>query len=325
MAKFTDVNNAVASGGESLYLLKGQLVAAGWVVEESGDGISLYGHAGALPKDRITTGASGAAGMNNSGAWYRITDPGSRREYTVQRGAAENEVRIKYSALTKFDEVPAGGGSTDFNTTPYATDQYVLYGGGTDAAPTYTVLFGAGGTYLLHVVAQSTGEGGVYPFWMWSTVNATGATSGVFMCEPLTVGSYPSADTDPCLSVVTSSILTYSYVGGVATFKGWYKMGLGGALFVGMRGYILKDASNNLSYPGLVGTNPYDNDDNGIQILFGRSSTDTTQVGHKGVSKYLKWKGTTKVYPDTLNLASDAYVYVNDVLVPWEDGTAPVL
>src|SRR3990172_1957489 len=281
MAEFTDVNNAVASGGEALYLLRECLDDAGWSVIGSGDGGVNYR---ATDGTAITHGGAGAFGMNNANAWYRITDAGNRREYTVQRGNLEYNARIKYSALTKFDEAPTGGGAVGAAITPSATDEYQLLGSVTDTAPTYAALFTAGGTYQLHVVAQSTVEGGVYPFWMWATVNGTGVTSGVFMCEPMTVGSYPSADADPCLNYVGSGGLTYTAIQGTSAFKGWYKMDLADELFVGIPGLTLQSNSG-MVYPGAVGTNPYDNDDNGLQITFGRGSPHTTQGGHKGVSK----------------------------------------
>ena len=107
---------------DSVFQIKETLVAAGWTVEESGDGTSYNASA-----DIITT----AADLRNNNAWFRISNPDGH-ELTIQH-VASGAHRVKYSPS------PFDGGSPDATTTPEATptsDEQILMGGGTDAAPT---------------------------------------------------------------------------------------------------------------------------------------------------------------------------------------------
>jgi hypothetical protein len=83
----------------------------------------------------------GANGLNDL-AWFRARN-GDGNELCLQviangdSGAGATTVREKYSAAAGFT-----GGAPDFNTVPSASDEGVFRGGGTDAAPTGTNLYG---------------------------------------------------------------------------------------------------------------------------------------------------------------------------------------
>src|SRR5688572_23586724 len=109
--KTTPATNALA-----MFALKEALVDEGWIVVSSSDG-STYNAAG----DQITTGASGAGGLDNSDAWFRLRMPeyqGRERELMVQRGGSGQSWRIAYSHEDTFDS-----GTPDATTIPEATDQ----------------------------------------------------------------------------------------------------------------------------------------------------------------------------------------------------------
>lgn len=333
MAKFANVNldSALMSGGAgALYYIKETLKSAGWTVLQSGDGTTLY-----PATDGITTFASGAGGMDNIGAWFRITDFGARREFTFQRnaGAAGSGYawRIKYSALAKFDgSAPVAGASSGLaaqaasaTLSPSAADEQVLIGAGTNAVPTGATVPPSSGGYYAHVIAQSTAEGDVYGFWFFCSSKGAGAINGAMVCEPLRVGSYPAADTDPLMLHVSSSSIPYSSTTGTV-YASWYAKGLPAQAWLPLNsGYAPGSAVGSFAAT-YVGSNPYTGEDDSIDIAYARAVTLTSQ-GWRGIGKYLRFRGVGRIYPSTANLSTDAYVYVENMLVPWPDNIVPSL
>ncbi len=59
-----------STGSAAIFAFKELLVDAGWTVLPSSDG-TTYNASG----DQITTGSSGAGGMANNSAWFRIESP----------------------------------------------------------------------------------------------------------------------------------------------------------------------------------------------------------------------------------------------------------
>lgn len=111
-----------ASFAECMYQLKELLKTAGWTVQSSSDG-TTYNASG----DQITSGGSGAGGMANTNAWFRIRSPAgaSNPEFTVQRGTGNTAWRVKFSQSNAFT-----GGSPGATQTPSATNERVDFGGG---------------------------------------------------------------------------------------------------------------------------------------------------------------------------------------------------
>ena len=312
MAKLTDVNNGGAAGydyADAIYDFKQLLVSAGWVVKSSSDG-TTYNAAG----DQISHGGAGANGMDNTRAWFRIQDPAGLREFTIQNASTgSTNWRVKYSAVDRFT-----GGSPGATQTPSATDEAVLLGGGTDAAPTFATWFGNTLTNCYyHAVAYSDALNGVYAFYSFSATKTSGALAHGFVCEPLATASYPSVDVDPCVLSVGSA--------GFGVWKGWHAMNISGKEeFVPWETGSYYRGSYAF-YPGSAGTNPYDGDENGIPELIGRSYY--TDNGHlittKGFTGRMLLKGSSKIYPNTCNLATDAKVFAGNYILPWENGTTP--
>lgn len=309
MAKFTDVNNIESLTGvasaTAFFRLKTVLIAAGWTVTSSSDGTTYSAVA-----DVITTGATGAGGLGNTNAWYCIQEPGGRRQFTIQH-LTTTFFRVKYSALAKFT-----GGTPGALQTPSATDQQILVGGGTDAAPTGLLYFNTGNNRVM-VIANSTPISGVYPFQLWVMATPGSAnTTGALALEPMAPGSYDSADADPCvIFACTTSSGGNSLPGAMAsTVNGWLAYGTGSQVWsAGITG------ANGV----FTGTLPPDlvsgKDVNGRPIY--TASSGGTRI--KGYGSTIAIKGPSRAYPATANRATDAYVYLGGVVLPWADGVEP--
>ena len=163
MAKQASVNLTPATGAVAIFDLMTFLAATlGWVVLEASDG-STYEADVPTNGNPITGGGAGAGGMANANAWFRIREPGGagQREWTFQRDATNNtDWRVKMSALDGFTGGTPGATQTPSN----ATDEQILHGSGTDAAPVHAALFEADGTYRWHLVGFDVAEDTVWPF-----------------------------------------------------------------------------------------------------------------------------------------------------------------
>lgn len=303
MAKFADVNT-IGTGAAATFKLKAVLKSAGWTVPSSSDGLT-YNASG----DQITAATSGAGGMANNNAWYVVREPGSRREWCVQRGTANTAYRIKYSALSHFT-----GGSPGATRTPAAVDEQVLLGSGTDAAPGFVSIFAADSTYRIHIIANSTPIGGVYPFNMFATATP-GSTfaGGALWQEPMAPGSYDAADGDPCIIgfVATGGSIDQMLTTGS---RGWLAYGTGSAVWLSSVTGANADFTGSLP-PDLVNGK----DVNGRPLYKGTSGG----TRFKGYGALIAMRGPSRAYPATANRTSDAYVYLSNMVLPYADNTEP--
>jgi len=307
-----------ATGAAAMFDFKEVLVNSSfWTVLESSDG-TTYNNAG----DQITSGGSGANGMENDYAWFRIADPAAGNEFIVQRQASGNtQWRIKHSMSAGFT-----GGTPGATQVPSATDEQIIFGGGTDASPTFAALFATDGTYRWNVATESasnyefwagafpTGGGNPTTAFVFDLLTAYEATDGYFMAIYIS-GSSPfqdsqissesfSATTNALWATVPSaSPTTYDF------YTGWVLYSLGGTA--------------NAAPNGLP-TNPINGNDEVFPIVLGRRSA-LSNPGHKGVSSLMKWTGKARDTGDTLSVSttSDRIVY-RDVTLPW-DGTTPLV
>lgn len=305
MAKLTSVNVPTTTNGGcvAIFTLVSQLVAGGWTVQSSSDGTTYK----STPGSQIVSAGSGAGGFNNTNAWVRVQDPAGRREFIFQRKGSNQAWTISYSALSKFI-----GGSPDATTPPTAADGQDIY--------TNSTLYGASpGTYLSHIIVQTTPMNGVYGFWTFNTTVTTGVYVGVLICcEPLQTGSYDSSDPDPCIFTTSSS---NPFSSSQATWKYWYKYGTSSAVFVQATTALLPYLNSNMV--GDITAFPYETKDVLLPIGIARDVSAGSTVGWKGWAGYLRFKGPARAYPDTCNLSTDAYVYLVDYAIPWENGTTP--
>lgn len=301
MSKVTDVNTSVTNASTSsttpVFALKQLLKnSASWTVRSSSDG-TTYNAAG----DQITLAGSGAGGLNNTNAWFVVRDPGGVREFCIQRIGASYSYRIKYSPSAHFS-----GGTPGATRVPSATDEQVLCGGGTDAAPTGTSIFetGSGVNYRYHAVAYTTAIGGVYGFWLYCTVTP-GSTqaNGVIACEPMAPGSYNVGDTDPCV-VNAGTGYAPSAVMSPAASPAFAACTVNVGIFDGTLGTDPASGNDCAGYPEY-------------------KATYSGSARCKGSGAAIVARGQARAWPQTANRATDSKVYLGSYGFPFADNTEP--
>jgi hypothetical protein len=309
-ASTVNLTNA-ASTAEVMFRLKKLLKAVGWTVPSSSDG-TTYNASG----DQITTDGSGAGGLDNNYAWYRLQDPGGLREFVFQRSTNEYTWKSYYSAAAKFS-----GGSPDATTLPTATDgqQVIGTGGSFDSSWGWQSVSVA--NYRWHIGADNAAVGGVYGFYIVARRKTTGAAHRRLVLDPMKVGSYPDgsvgdADVDPSVTWMGSA---NTFTTGSPTIGTWYKYGLSGASWdtapqvVGIAGF-----------PGSVAISPYSGQDLGIAPLYHSTTVSKDQI--KGWSTALEWVGVgARTTYDTLGLTTaTARIIFDDASFPWPQSVVPV-
>ncbi len=89
MAFTFNLNLVPTSFADAVFTLKTQLKAAGWVHQASGDGLAAFSTTPGNVNDQITSGGSGANGMDNARAWFVLQQPGGGpRQLCFQRGGS---------------------------------------------------------------------------------------------------------------------------------------------------------------------------------------------------------------------------------------------
>ena len=315
------VNNTPATGTAAMYLVMTTLVAAGWTVKSSSDG-TTYSSTG----NQITSGNTGTGGLGNNNSWFRIQAPlvGSQhREFTFQRPSINTGWRVKYSPTAGFT-----GGSPGATQTPTATDEQVIVGSGTDAAPVAATLFGTDAAYRFNVMAGDSTIGYSF-YWVGTTINSNSVnslTSG-FLLDVMQSGSYPSADPDPCViyfntaSVFTSGTLTYG--NSKALLNTTY-------VNVVTQGIFFNTTPNSLDIflPASFGTtysvtNPFTYGDNLLPIIWGRDGSQTAPYGYKGVSSLMLCPSTVRSTFDTVTISTaNDHIFLGNYVFPW-NGSVP--
>lgn len=214
MAYTFSVNNTPSTGAAAMWLLIQTLVSAGWVVKSDSDG-TTYATAGG----QVTGNGAGANGLNNTNAWIRIQAPAvnqgsvanQRREITIQRGNTALKWRIKYSASANFT-----GGLPSASATGNASDEVVMIGTGTDAAPTATTWFNNDGTYRWHICCGGATE--FYSFYAIGNINTVTTTANGIFLDAVQAGSFSTLDVDPAVMYCSSAAGFGNEFGQLSTF-----------------------------------------------------------------------------------------------------------
>lgn len=305
--KFADVNTlvnfTVATDGTLVFFkLKTQKKAAGWTVSCSSDGLT-YNAAG----DQITTNLTGAGGFHNTNAWIVLREPGGRREWCYQHTTGLLW-RIKYSALSRFII-----GSPGITRVPQAADEQVICGSGSDAAPV-GANFHNSSQHRVHIVCQSTPISGCYPFLFWVTLSpGTTEAPGAVWQEPMAPGSYDALDADPCIVGAATAGSNMSAIFSTSS-KAWFAYGLGGATFTALQSGV------NATFGGAMPPDLASGKDvNGRPIY----TFNSGGVRVKGYGSTIAIKGPPRAWPSTANRATDAYVYLGTMVLPYPDNTEP--
>ena len=290
------LNNTPANGGAAIFLLKTMLKAAWWTVKSSSDG-TTYNSSG----DQITTNTTGAGGILNANAWFRIAHPTYvGKELCFQANAtpatAAANWRIKSTANSGFT-----GGSPGATQTPAGgTDQKVLVGAGTDASPTFAAAFGTDGGYRFNCASDST----TGAFWSAAWPSGGGSSSHGLCLEKLTPSNV--SDTDPWLFGFGQSAFWEGFAG---KFWGSYNN-----LFT-----VTVDNFTIVTMPASFTTDPFNGKNQSVLNLYYLASN-----AWKGSGLYLNANNTTASTTPALNTnaaAGDTLV-IGASCIPWQTGTA---
>ncbi len=324
MAKSFDKNTVYATTAAAIFALKALLKAQGWTVKSSGDGLSAFSSSG----DIITGSGSGANGMNNALAWFRIQDPGGVREFVWQRAnTSAHHWWTTYSAQSKFT-----GGSPSATARPTATDGQNFIGTNTTGLDAF--LGGGGdGTFRFQMMADSSAP---YTWYILAYSSGGSTCRGCYFMDSLQSGSYDAADTDPVvLGAFTTGTGMFNNATATTLMSGadktpgndglfcWYKYGLTGATYVSMGACAIVDAGN-IMIPGGLPVNAFTSKDEVFAPMVGRYST-RTQPQFKGVMQNMRYVGPQRALSgDTLTVVSTKDYIIQDksIAFPW-DGTDP--
>lgn len=308
-----------SNGADSIYQVKEMMKAAGWSVLSSSDG-TTYNGAG----DQISSGGSGAGGMDNTNAWFRIQNPDGV-EFTFQRVNLSYYFRVKCSPVNGFTQNQDGGGSPpDATHTPYATDQGVLIGSGTDASPTGNFLFPNSGTWRFKGGADSAS-----PYHFWSAAFPVGggvvnhflAFEGLDACEPTDAAPfhvYIGSSSDPGRGTLGAETGSGTSVRSWATVASTTP-----STWTIMPAHYLTTATSFL-FPSASVVNPITGKDEVYPIGYGRRS-GLGNPGWKGVGSMVQWNGVLRTTGDTMTVSTtrDRIVFY-EVSMPWQ-GTVPTV
>lgn len=199
--------NATASYDGALIRLKEDLVAAGWLLKGSGNGIggsnfSNLDTSGPTQATDYFTGTLPSDGTLNYRAWFRLRTPttlsnGTYRELVFQK-VSTGYTRVKYSLCVSGTGF-SGSVIADSGTTPsaYTTgDEYFVMGTGSDASPTSGDLpyCNIGNNLRYSSICNNEAP---YNFYMFSFRGIYKDYRACMAFDPLSSGSYNILDLDP--------------------------------------------------------------------------------------------------------------------------------
>jgi hypothetical protein len=332
MAWTFDVNNSCLVAGDigkSFLIWKDKGVASSILeVLGSGDGRTAFENSGqtAGPNYDVLTGGSSVwnSGVDNewsnTNAWLRVRVIGTTLEFIIQRQSSSS---ASYESAFKILVSPTGftSGGASATVRPTGTDQQYLLGS--------AVAFGTFASYNtdmhIHVGFNETANAnGFHSFYLALNYTASKQLYAVWLFDCVDQAKTGDAQDWVTYIYTGSTPLSYAYLGYISATYGqsYYDYGGASEAFYRTEAQHLVNGSNNAFFPSYVGIQPEDSKTRSFPIVWGC----VAYTFYKGVSSFIEWKGiAARNYPDTVDLAStDAKVYFDDVLLPWEQGTAPL-
>lgn len=340
MAWSFDINNASANFSTQLYDLKELLKTVGWTVVQSSTG-----PAGSVQaSDVLTTPAlvNGVDTVSGFGAWFRMRDPASQREFVVQRrtdgtgapefGAGTQERwLIRYSADAGFITGATAG------SPPTASDQITLDDGTTGGRR-------ASGRY--DIVAGGSAEG--YSFALIARTSGTGnVVTGIGLDV---VADAASEDLDPAVFFSLSAVDSSDHFGNPETAPlfivpvlglegngqgafGWMHYGAEYAQAVSWVPMQLCQYNGTLVInDAMLGSgtviNGYNTEVDMVPLVWGRAYVDASNEallpGIKGVSRIFQMNSPSAIADgDTTTGLTRAYW--SCISIPWDGATTPTV
>jgi hypothetical protein len=320
MAIVASTNQTISTWTQGIFNVKETLKLAGWQVLSSSDGTTYNS-----TSDIITSASSGANGLGNTNAWFRIQSPDGYAEYVFQKGndADNRNWRVVFSG----DTISGGfiGGTPNASTIPTATDGVPLR----DASvQLFSQTIGTAAPRF-HVVADDAAP---YTWWFGSWQSTTGALSnhgGMIhdVCTALTPG-------DPSGYIAylsSSSFTTVTYINGTAVGPGgsttWHlvcrtqnntgwTVPEGHSFSIGSTGHT--------TYLNSV-ANPLTLKDELLPVIYTISSNNSTNFSWKGVATMMRWKSISRPVTSTytVNTTRDRVIF-DSISLPW-DGSVPLV
>jgi hypothetical protein len=310
MAKQVDVNVDCTTyyASQAFYNMKVLLdTLCGWTVVDSGSGTAgAYGSGTDL--------ISSVGVMDTARAWYVIRDANSKIWLSVQRTTSNNTFRIKLHITNPT------GGTPDKEIVPSSTDEKVLLGGGSDAAPTGASPFtGAAGAPRAHIISYDANQNaaGIRPVYLLFT-QGTSTLLGAFCIEAFADGTYSASNAHPWAAGISTGNDLFS----VSADKWvWYYSPTSAWAAVSRIAQPYTDRY--LAGSVGMGVDPWDSKDQGVPSFLGRGSAQSTP-GLAGFLANIRLRGVIRTYPDTTTASGVTSVYAGDALVPYADGTTPL-
>lgn len=306
-----DTTSATVTGAQAMYKLKVKLIAQGWVVKASGDGIAAYG----ASSDVITSGNAGANGWANgttsaNGAWVRFQDPAGVRELLIQRCNTNLVWNVRYSKSAKFT-----GGSPSATAAPTATDSQNICSN--------TTIFAADSGYRYYCAVSNVAP---YSFWAGAFPTGGGNPTHAFIYGE-TTGMETGEDNISIHIIQANAFLAST----MTTFQGWAGSGL---TYERWRTAIVAppytDASAGANViPSLLNVNPHSGNDESFEIFLGEDGTGTFPGGMRGFLAWdlIGWNGAAKTTGDTMSTTgagSKDRIVFRDCNLVW-DGSTPTV
>ena len=326
MAFSVSINNTLSSLADGWYQFKEALKTGGWTVTQSGDGTSY---------SAVTDLITNATIMNNSRAWYILTQPivdGYQKFICIQPGGTKSQARVKLS-WTGFNT-----GSPSGTVVPSAADEKVILGSGTDATPTYEDFLNSSDALIRSNIIIGDAASKYAFFWMCNRIT-TGGFGSLFMIDR--VSDAHALDIDPYVyfmfgatsypSTLNSySTSTLSLVSGSSRMWCWVRKGYSDQAFA--KGFVNFfnqgiGVANNF-FVGLLGTNGYDSTDTILPALvfvgaqINANTLLTSLSFYKGQMVNMQLNGTARIALDTGT--SKLKVYNGPYVFPW-NGTDPTI
>jgi hypothetical protein len=287
----------------SIWQLKEDLKANGWIVHASGTGTGGTFSAGAkgTSRDLITAPTIFSA---LSLAWFAAHDAAANRSILLQNFQRDDLWRIKYSASAGFI-----GGAASANQVPSATDEVVLTGSGTDSSPNNGSLFpySASGARRTQTIIDPSDNS--FIFWEYAP---NGNMEACLMIDPVI---NPSAgDLDPavvCLygndpnmaiavntnAAITGSPMTDATLGIVSGYDSawaaWMQKGGASQRFSRMTAPVLYTVQGPI-FPGGGAGNAFTLKDDLWPVMWGRRADSPGPGGYKGISKWLYYNSVQR-------------------------------
>lgn len=327
--------------GKLIISLVNALVARGWTVEGSGDGLAAFQNSGqtAGPYNVFTSGVGyvtggtewnvggGANSFTNLRAWIRIREPSpSVREFIFQRSnnSSLNGYALYMAIGVAYEGYLAGGASANTVPTSAGATQFINHTvfnstGGVWGTYNVNASISSPNTLIANVmISDVVRDNNVWPFY-FTVYDSTAAEHRMsWMYESL--AEAPAGDAHPFVLISDTFVLTFGtpLIAPAMTLKG---RNAKGTVVTTLR--VFNHASSYGVFPVVtMNANPLDSKVRALPLYVADVGADGNR--YKGRMEHFRLNMHNRNYPDTHNLAgADAKVYLGCMLADWETGVTP--